>query len=198
MSLAVLSGACGGGSDGGNGEQATGSTTTTAAAVASTATTAPIADPTRVEQVLARLLVLRNQIFSSPDANRVAEYAVAECPCAEEDRKSLVGLAERFRHWASPQLELRGVRVANRPGADEVVLEAVVGRPPERIVTRTGAIITGQGQGLPNFPVRFVLRRRDGNWRLAEVGNIELPPATVDAIVAAGVPSGPPDDASRL
>lgn len=198
MSLAALSGACGGGSDGGNGEQATGSTTTTAAAVASTATTAPTADPTRVGQVLARLLAVRNQVFSSPDANRVAEYALAECPCSEEDRRSLEGLAKRFRHWDSPQLELRGARVASRPGADEVVLEAVVGRPPERIINRTGALIGGQGQGLPNFPVRFVLRRRDGNWRLAEVGNIELPPATVDAVVAAGVPSGPPDDASRL
>lgn len=192
--VAALGAACGGD---GKGEQATGSTTTAAAAV-STVTTAPAADPIRVEQVLARLLVLRNQIFSSPDGNRVAEYALAECPCAEEDRKSLLDLAERFRHWDSPQLELRGARVANRPGVDEVVLEAVVGRPPERVVTRTGALITGQGQGLPNFPVRVVLRRRDGNWRLAEVGNIELPPATVDAIAAAGVPNGPPDDASRL
>jgi hypothetical protein len=196
--VAVAGAACGGGSGGGDGEQAARSTTTTAAAVASTATTAPVANPTRVEQVLAQLLTVRNQIFSSPDPNRVAEYALAECPCAEEDRKSLVGLAERFRHWASAQLELRGVRVATRPGADEVVLEAVVGRPPERVINRTGAVVGGQGQGLANFPARFVLRRRDGNWRLAEVGNIELPPATVDAIAAAGVPSGPPDDASRL
>jgi len=193
--VAALGVACGGD---GKEEQATGSTTPTTAAAVSTVTTAPAADPIRVEQVLARLLVLRNQIFSSPDGNRVAEYALAECPCAEEDRKSLLDLAEQFRHWDSPQLELRGARVANRPGADEVVLEAVVGRPPERVVTRTGALITGQGQGLPNFPVRVVLRRGDGNWRLAEVGNIELPPATVDAIAAAGVPSGPPDDASRL
>jgi hypothetical protein len=195
--LVALGGSCGGGSGGGNGEESAGSTTT-AAAVASTATTAPLANPTRVEQVLARLLTLRNQVFSSPDAKRVTEYALDECPCSEEDRKSLAGLATRFHHWDSPQLELRGARVASRPGADEVVLEAVVGRPPERIINRTGAVIGGQGQGLPNFPVRFVLRRRDGNWRLAEVGNIELPQETVDAIVAAGVPSGPPDDASRL
>jgi hypothetical protein len=191
--VAALGAACSGD---GKGDQATGSTTT--AAAVSTVTTAPTADPIRVEQVLARLLVLRNQIFSSPDGNRVAEYALAECPCAEEDRKSLVDLAERFRHWSSPQLELRGARVANRPGADEVVLEAVVGRPPERVATRTGALINSQGQGLPNFPVRVVLRRRDGSWRLAEVGNIELPPATVDAIAAGGVPSGSPDDTSRL
>jgi hypothetical protein len=43
-----------------------------------------------------------------------------------------------------------------------------------------------------------VLRRRDGNWRLAEVARLELPQATVDAIAAAGVPTGPPDDTSRL
>jgi hypothetical protein len=197
MSLAAVGVACGGRSGGGNGDQAASSTTTTAA-VASTTTTAPSADPIRVEQVLARLLAVRNQIFSSPDPNRVVEYALAECPCSEEDKKSLAGLARRFEHWDSPQLELRGARVASRPGADDVVLEAVVGRPPERIINRTGAVIGGQGQGLPNFPVRFVLRRRDGNWRLAEVGTIQLPPATVDAIVAAGVPSGPPDDSSRL
>jgi hypothetical protein len=196
ISLVALGSACGG-SDGGKGDQA-GSTTTTVAAMASTASTAPVATPTRVEQVLAQLLAVRNQIFSSPDANRVAEYALAECPCAEEDKKSLAGLATRFEHWDSPQLELRGARVATRPGADEVVLETVVGRPPERVINRTGALIGGQGQGLPNFPVRFVLRRRDGNWRLAEVGTIQLPPATVEAIAAAGVPSGPPDDASRL
>ena len=197
ISLAAVAGACGGGSGGGDGEQAAASTTTVAT-LASTATTASVTTPTRVEQVLAQLLAVRNQIFASPDANRVAEYALVECPCAEEDKKSLVGLAARFEHWDSPQLELRGARVATRPGADEVVLEAVVGRPPERVINRTGALIRGQGQGLPNFPVRFVLRRRDGNWRLAEVTNIELPPATVEAIAAAGVPSGPPDDASRL
>lgn len=193
--VAVVGGACGG-SGGDNGDAAARSTTTTA--VASTATTTPPATPTRVEQVLAQLLVVRNQIFSSPDANRVGEYAMAECPCSEEDKRSLAGLAQRFEHWASPQLELRGARVASRPGADEVVLEAVVGRPPERVVNRTGALIRGQGQGLANFPVRFVLRRGDGNWRLAEVGNIELSPETVEAIADAGVPSGPPDDASRL
>ncbi|MGH8975803.1 MAG: hypothetical protein ACRD0C_21670, partial [Acidimicrobiia bacterium] len=188
--------ACGGD---GNSEQGGGSTATTAAPAPTTATTATVAaNPTRVEQVLAQLLAVRNQIFSSPDPNRVAEYALAECPCAEEDRKSLQGLSVRFEHWDSPQLELRGARVAARPGTDEAVLEAVVGRPPERVVNRTGALIRGQGQGLPNFPVRFVLRRRDGNWRLAEVANTELPPATVDAIAAAGVPTGPPDDASRL
>jgi hypothetical protein len=198
ISLAALGSACGGGSGGGDGEQVAGLTTTTTLTVASTATTALVTTPTRVEQVLAQLLAVRNQIFSSPDANRVPEYALAECPCAEEDKKSLAGLATRFEHWDSPQLELRGARVATRPGADEVVLETVVGRPPERVINRTGALIRGQGQGLPNFPVRFVLRRRDGNWRLAEVGNIQLPPATVEAIAAGGVPSGPPDDASRL
>jgi hypothetical protein len=195
--VAVAGGACGG-SGGGDGEETSGSTTTTAAAASSTATTVPPAAPTRVEQVLAQLLVVRNQIFSSPDANRVGEYALDECPCSEEDRTSLTGLAKRLERWASPQLELRGARVASRPGADEVVLEAVIGRPPERVVNRTGALIRGQGQGLPDFPARFVLRRRDGNWRLAEVGNIELPPETVKAIADAGVPSGPPDDAARL
>src|SRR5688572_24184699 len=116
-------GACGGD---GKSEQG-GPTTTTAAPAPTTAATAAVAAPTRVEQVLGQLLALRNQIFSSPDPNRVAEYALAECPCAEEDRKSLQGLSVRFEHWASPQLEVRGARVASRPGADEVVLEAVVG-----------------------------------------------------------------------
>lgn len=194
--VAAVGVACGG-SGGGNGDATAGSTTTTAATASSTTTTAAPASPTRVEQVLARLLTVRNEIFSSPDANRVGEYAVDECPCSGEDRTSLAGLAQRSEHWARPQLELRGARVASRPGADEVVLEAVVGRPPERVVNRTGALIRGQGQGLPNFPARFVLRRRDGSWRLAEVGNIELPPETVEAIATAGVPSGPPDDASR-
>jgi hypothetical protein len=195
--VAVLGGACGGGD--GNSGQGGGPTSTTAAPAPTTATTATVvANPTRVEQVLAQLLAVRNQIFSSPDPNRLAEYALDECPCAEEDRKSLQGLSVRSEHWESPQLQLRGARVATRPGPDEAVLEAVVGRPPERVVNRSGALIRGQGEGLPNFPVRFVLRRRDGNWRLAEVANIELPPATVDAIAAAGVPTGPPDDASRL
>jgi len=194
MSLVALAGACGGA----DGEENGGSTTTTVVPVSSTATTEPLPEPTRVEQVLARLLAVRNQVFAAPDANRVGEYAADECPCAEQDRTSLVDLAERVHHWASPQLELRGARVASRPGPDEVALEAVVGRPPERIVNRTGAVIGGQGQGLPNFPARFVLRRRDGNWRLAEVGSLELPPDAVAAIVAAGVPTGPPDDASRL
>ncbi len=193
VTVAVVGLACGGDKP----EDAS-SSTTTAAAPASTATTVAVAAPTRVEQVLAQLLALRNQIFSSPDPNRVAEYALAECPCAEEDSKSLKGLSVRFEHWDSPQLELRGVRVASRPNADEVVLEAVVGRPPERVVNRSGAVIRGQGQGLPNFPARFVLRRRDGNWRLAEVANLELPQATVDAIAAGGVPSDPPDDAARM
>ncbi len=195
---AVLAGACGGGSGGGDGEQAEATTVTTTSAVVSTANTAAITNRIRVEQVLAELLRVRNQIFSSPDPNRVTEYALDECPCAEGDRKSLADLAQRFEHWASPQLELHGVRVATRPGPDEVVLEAVVSRPPERVLYRTGAIVRGQGPGLPNFAVRFVLRRRDANWRVVEVSNIELPPATVDAIAAAGVPSGPPDDASRL
>jgi hypothetical protein len=189
--VAFVSLACGGGD---KPEDASSSTTTMAAP----ATTAAVAAPTRVEQVLAQLLALRNQIFSSPDPNRVAEYALSECPCAEEDSKSLKGLSVRFEHWESPQLELRGVRVASRPNADEVVLEAVVGRPPERVVYRSGALIQGQGQGLPNFPARFVLRRRDGNWRLAEVANLQLPQATVDTIAAAGIPTGPPDDAARL
>ena len=198
MTIATLAGACGGGSGDGDGEEA-GGTTTTAEAVSSTATTAPLAGPTRIEQVLAELLALRNQVFSSPDPSRVNEYALAECRCAEEDRKSLEGLAQRFEHWDSPQLELRGARVAERPNADMVVLEAVVGRPPERVVNRSGAIVGGQGQGLPNFPARFVLRRRiSGKWGLFEVGNIELPQAEIDAIAAAGVPSGPPDANSRL
>jgi hypothetical protein len=194
--VAVLGGACAGGD--GNSGQGGGSTSTTAAPAPTTAATAAVANPTRLEQVLANLLAVRNQIFSSPDPNRLGEYALDECPCAEEDRKSLQGLSVRFEHWESPQLQLRGARVATRPGPDEAVLEAVVGRPPERVVNRSGVLIRGQGQGLPNFPVRFVVRRRDGNWRLAEVANIELPPATVDAIAAAGVPTGPPDDASRL
>lgn len=46
-----MAGACGGGSGGGDGEQAAGSTTTTAAPVASTGTTAPVADPFRVEHI---------------------------------------------------------------------------------------------------------------------------------------------------
>lgn len=193
----VLGGACSGdgGSDGAAGPT---TTTTTTEAVASTTTSVVVVAPTRIEQVLAQMLVLRNQVFSSPDPNRVKEYALDECPCAEEDRKSLEGLAVRFEHWDSPQLELRGVRVASRPGPDEVVLEAVVGRPPERVVNRSGAVIRGQGSGLPNFPARFVLRRVDGRWRLVEVANIELPAATVEAIAAAGVPGGAPDDASRL
>ncbi|MGH9041771.1 MAG: hypothetical protein ACRDZ3_16255, partial [Acidimicrobiia bacterium] len=154
--------------------------------------------PTRVEQVLAQLLTLRNQIFSSPDPDRVGEYARAECPCAEEDRKSLAELTERFEHWASPQLELRGARVATRSGPDSVVVEAVVGRPPERVANRSGSLIRGQGEGLPDFPARFVMGRRDGQWRLTEVGSLELPPDVVAAIAAAGVPSGPPDEAARL
>ena len=191
----VLAGACGGG--GSDGGEDAGSTTTTAAPPSSTTVTTTV--PTRIEQVLAQLLVVRNQIFSSPDPNRVTEYALAECPCAEEDRTSLEGLVKRFEHWDTPQLELRGARVAERTGPDRVVLEAVVGRPPERVVNRSGAIIGGLGQGLPDFPVRFVLRRgADSRWRLAEVGTIELPQAEVEAIAAAGVPTGPPDDKSRL
>ena len=195
--VAVVGGACSGGSDGADAEQAA-ATTTTAAAAATTTTAATVTTPTRVEQVLAQLLTLRNQIFSSPDPGRVGEYAQAECPCAEEDRKSLQGLAERFEHWDSAQLELRGARVATRSGPDDVILEAVVGRPPERVVNRSGSLIRGQGEGLPDFPARFVIGRRDGNWRLVEVGSLELPPDVVAAIAAGGVPSGSPDDASRL
>jgi hypothetical protein len=188
IGAAILAAACGG-----DGDEA--SSTTTTSAPAPTTTTAP----RRVEQVLVALLTVRNQVFSAPDPARVGEYVLDECRCAEEDKAALTELETKTHRWATPIAQLEGVRVAERKGPDEVVITAVASRPPERIVDSTNTQVgLSRGKGLPPGGFRFVLRKKDGVWRIADASPLSLPPDEVQKIIAEGIPEGPGDATSAV
>ena len=185
LAALLVAGACG---SGGDGEEA--SETTTTSAPAPTTTTAP----KRIEGVLIALLTVRNQIFSAPDPARVGEYLLAECRCAEEDTAALTELKEKSHRWATPIVQLEGARVTERKGPDEVVLTAVASRPPEQIVDPTNTQVgLSKGRGLTPSGFRFVLKRKDGVWRIADVGPQNLPDEEMRKLIAEGIPDGPPD-----
>lgn len=188
LGAALLAAACGG-----DGDEA--SPTTTTSAPAPTTTTAP----RRVEQVLVALLTVRNQVFSAPDPARVGEYVLAECRCAEEDKTALNELKEKTHRWATPIVQVEGVRVTERKGPDEVVLIAVASRPPEQIVDSSNTQVgLSKGRGLPPGGFRFVLERKDGAWRIADVAPQNLSDEEMRKLMAGGIPDGPPDASSAL
>lgn len=185
LAALLVAGACG--SDG-DGDKA--SETTTTSAPAPTTTTAP----KRIEGVLIALLTVRNQVFSAPDPARVGEYLLAECRCAEEDTAALTELKKKSHRWATPIVQLEGARVTERKGPDEVVLTAVASRPPERIVDPTNTQVgLSKGKGLTPSGFRFVLERKDGVWRIADVAPQNLPEEEMRKLIAEGIPDGPPD-----
>lgn len=186
LAVVVLAAGCGSGGDGGDAS----ATTTTTAPPGTTTTTAP----KRIEGVLVALLTVRNKVFSAPDPARVGEYLLAECSCAEEDRTALAELQKDSNRWATPIVQIEGVRVTERNGPDEVVLTAVASRPPEQIVDSTNTQVgLSKGKGLPPGGFQFLLKRKDGVWRIADVGPLKLPEEEMRKLVAEGVPDGPPD-----
>jgi hypothetical protein len=186
LAAVLLAAGCGSGGDGGDAS----ATTTTTAPPGTTTTTAP----TRIEGVLVALLTVRNKVFSAPDPARVGEYLLAECRCAEEDRTALAELKSKSHRWATPIVQLEGVRVAERKGPDEVVLTALASRPPEQIVDSTNTQVgLSKGRGLTPTGFRFVLMRKDGAWRIADVSPQDLPDEEKKKLFAEGIPDGPPD-----
>jgi hypothetical protein len=188
--LVVAGAACG--SDGDGDKEA--ATTTTVNVYATTTTV-----PTRVEQVLVALLTVRNQVFSAPDPARIGEYVLEECACAAEDRAQLEDLKMKTHRWATPIVQLEGVKVAERKSPDEVVLTAAASRPGEQIVDSNNTQVgLSKGPGLPPSGFRFVLKRKDGAWRIAEVAPMELPREEIAKLITDGIPSGPPDEKSAV
>jgi hypothetical protein len=188
LAAALLATGCGS-----DGDDDKASATTTTAPSATTSSTAP----KRIEGVLVALLTTRNQVFSAPDPARVTEYELAECRCAEEDRMLLEDLKKKGHRWASPIVQVGGVRVAQRKSPDEAILIAVGSRPPEQIVDKNNTQVgLSKGKGLPPTGFQFLLKRKDGAWRIAEVSPQSMPEAEKAQIVADGIPEGPPDDKS--
>jgi hypothetical protein len=188
--LVVAGAACG--SDGDGDKEAA---TTTTANVYATSTTVP----QRVEQVLVALLTVRNKIFSAPDPARIGEYVLEECPCAAEDRAQLENLKAKTHRWATPIVQVEGVKLAERKGPDEVVLTAAASRPGEQIVDSNNTQVgLSRGPGLPPTGFNFLLKRKDGAWRIAGVAILNLPREEIAKIITDGIPSGPPDEKSAV
>jgi hypothetical protein len=190
VAAALLAAGCNGDGDG---EKASGTTTT--APSATTSSTAP----TRIEGVLVALLTTRNKVFSAPDPARVTEYVLPECRCAEEDRAALEELKKKEHRWATPIVQVEGIRVAQRRSPDEVVLLAVATRPSEQIVDASNTQVgLSRGPGLKPAGFQFLLKRKDGVWKIAEVAPQQLPEVEIFKIMQEGIPQGPPDDKSAV